>query len=163
VSVLLVSCSEVISCANAFKTIPIYSFTRLRLSGLMLRSLIHFELSFIQSNKYRKFALFCMQPSILTSAIFLKMLSIFCSDFFNWIFYLFTFQMLSAFPVSPQENPYHILPLPNSVRVLHHPPTDPIPPPYPGIPLHWGIEPSQDQWSLLPLISEKTILCYICG
>jgi hypothetical protein len=31
-----------------------------------------------------------------------------------------------------------------------------------GIPLHWGIEPSQDQGPLLPLMSNKAILCYIC-
>ena len=35
--------------------------------------------------------------------------------------------------------------------------------PCPGIPLHWGIEPSQDQEPPLPLMPDKTILCYICG
>ena len=29
--------------------------------------------------------------------------------------------------------------------------------------LHWGIEPAQDQGPLLPLMSNKAILCYICG
>jgi hypothetical protein len=35
--------------------------------------------------------------------------------------------------------------------------------PGPGIPLHGGIEPSQDQGSLLPLMTDKAILCYICS
>jgi hypothetical protein len=33
----------------------------------------------------------------------------------------------------------------------------------PDIPLHWGIEPSQDQGLLLPLMTNKAILCYICN
>ena len=33
----------------------------------------------------------------------------------------------------------------------------------PGIPLHWGIEPPQAQGPLLPLMSNKVILCHICG
>ena len=32
-----------------------------------------------------------------------------------------------------------------------------------GIPLHWGIEPSQDQGPLLPFMPNKAILCYIFG
>jgi hypothetical protein len=31
-----------------------------------------------------------------------------------------------------------------------------------SIPLYWGIKPSQDQTPLLPLMSNKAILCYIC-
>ena len=34
-------------------------------------------------------------------------------------------------------------------------------PPSPSIPLHWCIEPSQDQGPPLPLILDKAILCYI--
>jgi hypothetical protein len=40
-------------------------------------------------------------------------------------------------------------------------PTHPLLLPCPGIPLHWGIRPSQDQRPLLPLMSNKAILCYI--
>jgi hypothetical protein len=32
----------------------------------------------------------------------------------------------------------------------------------PGIPLHWGIKHPQARGSLLPLISNKAILCHIC-
>jgi hypothetical protein len=51
---------------------------------------------------------------------------------------------------------------------LSHPlsyclPTHPLPLLYPGIPLHWGIEASQDQGPLLALMSNKAILCYIWG
>jgi hypothetical protein len=41
------------------------------------------------------------------------------------------------------------------------PPTHPLLPPRPGIPLHWCIEPSQDQGSLLPLMPDKSSFCYI--
>jgi len=44
--------------------------------------------------------------------------------------------------VSPQETPYPILLPPASIRVLPHLPT---PAPWPGIPIYWGMEPSQDQ------------------
>jgi hypothetical protein len=56
--------------------------------------------------------------------------------FFNWIFYLFTFQVLSPFLVSPPQTPYHIPHPPASMRVLPHPPTYPLPSHHPGIPLH---------------------------
>ena len=36
-------------------------------------------------------------------------------------------------------------------------------PPHPGTCLHWGIKPSQDQEPLLPQMSDKVILCYICS
>jgi hypothetical protein len=41
--------------------------------------------------------------------------------------------------------------------------THPLPLPCPGIPLYWIIKPSQDQGSLLPLMSSKAILCCICS
>jgi hypothetical protein len=72
--------------------------------------------------------------------------------FLNCILYLFKFQMLSAFPVSPLETPSHLLS-----------PIHPLTPSCPGIPLHWGIEPSQDQGPLLPLMPNKAIFWYICG
>ena len=50
------------------------------------------------------------------------------------------------------------------MRVLPH---QPLPSICPGISLHWGIEHSQAQGPLLPLISNKVflyhILCHICG
>jgi hypothetical protein len=71
--------------------------------------------------------------------------------------------MLSPFLVFPPETPYPILPLASTIRVLNHPATHSPPPPT-GFPLHWGVEFSQDQGpSLLPLMSEKDILCYICN
>jgi hypothetical protein len=80
--------------------------------------------------------------------------------FFYWIFYLFTFQMLSPFPDSPPETPY---PIPHSLLLWGCSRTHPLPSPHPGIPLHWGIEPSQDQGPPLSLMPNKAILCYICG
>jgi hypothetical protein len=43
--------------------------------------------------------------------------------YFYWIFYLFTFQMLSPFPVSPSANPPILPPSSCSMRVLPYPPT----------------------------------------
>jgi hypothetical protein len=43
------------------------------------------------------------------------------------------------------------------------PSTQPLLPPCPQILLNWGIEPSQDRVSPLPLMPYKAILCYICG
>jgi hypothetical protein len=42
-------------------------------------------------------------------------------------------------------------------------PTHPLLLPCPGIPLHWGIKPSQDQGPLLSLMSIRAIFCYICS
>jgi hypothetical protein len=61
--------------------------------------------------------------------------------------------MLSPFLISPLKAPYPITP----------PPVHPLPPPYSGIPIYWGIEPSQDQEPLLPLVSDKAFLNYICS
>jgi hypothetical protein len=67
-------------------------------------------------------------------------------------------KMLSPFPV-PQK-PLIPSPLPCFYEDVPHPPT---PTSHPGIPLHWGIEPSQDQGPLFPSMPDKAILCYICG
>jgi hypothetical protein len=65
------------------------------------------------------------------------------SIFFNYIFSLFTFQTLSYFLVSPPKTLYR-LPCSQThpLLLLDH-----------GIPLYWGIEPSQDKGSLLPLMT----------
>jgi hypothetical protein len=42
-------------------------------------------------------------------------------------------------------------------------PTNPLLPHCPRIPLLWGIKPPQDQGPPLPLMSDKTILYYICS
>jgi hypothetical protein len=63
--------------------------------------------------------------------------------------------MLSPFLVSPPKIPYP-LPLP----LVPNPPT---PIPRPGIPLYWGKEPSKDLGPLLPLMTNKAILFYICS
>ena len=52
--------------------------------------------------------------------------------------------MLSPFKVSPSPCLY----------VSAHPP---------GIPVHWGIKPPQDQGPPLPFMPDKGILCYICS
>ena len=44
-----------------------------------------------------------------------------------------------------------------------HPPTHPLQPHGPSIPLCWCIKPLKDQGPDLPLIVDKAILCYICS
>jgi hypothetical protein len=59
--------------------------------------------------------------------------------------------MLSPFLISPLKIPLSHHPFPCSLTHL-------LPHPCPGISLHWGIEPSQDQGPLLFLMSHKSIL-----
>ena len=62
--------------------------------------------------------------------------------------------MLSLFLICPPNTPLSPHPSPCS-------PTQPLPLPGSGIPLHWGIKPLHDQGPL-PLMSYKAIVCYIC-
>ena len=59
------------------------------------------------------------------------------------VFYLFAFQILCPFPVSPPQTPY-----PTRTPCYFYegpcPPTPQLPPHFPSIPLCWDIEPSQD-------------------
>jgi hypothetical protein len=76
------------------------------------------------------------------------------ASFFSGFFFIYI-------PRSPLQNP------------PSHPPSpclyEGAPPPthsclsLPGIPLHWGIEHPQVQGPLLLLMSNKAILCHICG
>ena len=71
-----------------------------------------------QGHKTRKLELLTLNS---LSFLFLVILLI-----YFWLFYLFTFEMLSPFPVSPLQTPHPIsLPF-ASMRVLH-PPTHPPP------------------------------------
>ena len=73
---------------------------------------------------------------------------------FLWDIFLIYISSGIPFPGFPSEN--HLTPPPSPCS-----PTHPLLLPGPGIPLHWGIEPSQDQGPLLPLMSNKPNLCYI--
>jgi hypothetical protein len=78
-----------------------------------------------------------------------------------WVFYLFTFQLSSPFPVSPLETP-----IPSALFLFYEgvlASTHLLLPSRPSIPLHWDIEPSQDQELFLILMPDKDILCYICS
>ena len=88
--------------------------------------------------------------------------SLFISDFiylyiviYVWLDVFFTYiSNVIPFPRFPSENALFHCPSPCS-------PTYTLMLPCPGIPLYWGIESSQDQGTLLPLMSNKAILCYI--
>jgi hypothetical protein len=88
---------------------------------------------------------------------------------FNTIFHLrfidcniLTFQMLSPFLVSPPEHPSSA-PSPCFYEGAPPPIYPPTPISWAWIPLHCGIEPSQDQGLLLLLMPDNAILCYICS
>ena len=71
----------------------------------------------------------------------------------NWIFYLFTFQIISPFPVFPLQTPY---PIPLTLLLWGCSPSIyPLPPYHPSIPLHWDIKPSQDQGTSFPVMPDK--------
>jgi hypothetical protein len=72
---------------------------------------------------------------------------------FYWLFYLFTFQMLCPFLVSPPKTPY-LIPLPSAFMGGAPTPTHWLLPHCSGVPLHWAIKPSQDQWPLLLLMPQ---------
>jgi hypothetical protein len=69
--------------------------------------------------------------------------------------------MFSPFQVSPSETPYPIPHAPAYEGATL--PIYPLPSSCPGIPLHWAIKHPQAQGPLLPLMSNKAILCYICN
>ena len=79
---------------------------------------------------------------LLFSCFLVDDLIAFLFFFLNWIFYLFTFQMLFPFPISPSETFYPIPSPPTSMRVYPLP-TQPLPLPHPQFPyigalsLHW--------------------------
>ena len=68
--------------------------------------------------------------------------------------------MFPPFQVSPLETPYPIPCPPASMRVLF---IHPLASSCPAIPIHWGIKHPQAWGPLLPLMSNKAILCHICG
>ena len=72
--------------------------------------------------------------------------------------------MISLFLVTPPQNPPSHPPSPLLFCLYESasPPTYPLPPQHSSIPLCWGIKPPQDQEPPFPLMSDKTILCYIC-
>jgi hypothetical protein len=99
-----------------------------------------------------------------TSVAFIKtpQKSILKESFFFLIgYFLWIFQMLSPFLVSPLETLY---PIPLSLLLwgcsLPHSPTH-SQPSHPCILLHCGIHLSQDQGFFLSLMPDKAILCYI--
>jgi hypothetical protein len=76
----------------------------------------------------------------------------------------FIYLHFKCYPFSrlpPPAAPIRTPPPPASMRVCHDPLTHPASDT--SIPLHWGIEPSQDQGSLFPSMPYKAILCYIYG
>ena len=86
--------------------------------------------------------------------IFVTLWNNFLDIFFIYISNVFPFLGLPFRPLHPI-----LLPLP----LWGCSPMQPLPPSCPGIPLHWVIKHPQAQGPLLPLMSNKAILCHICS
>jgi hypothetical protein len=72
--------------------------------------------------------------------------------------------MCSPFQVSPSGNPLAHLPSPCCYEgTSPPPPTHPLLPSCPDIPLHCSIKHSLARGPLLPLMSNKAILCHMCS
>jgi hypothetical protein len=107
--------------------------------------------------------------NIFYKIIFLTF-SLFCSfEILSFIIYLFIigyfmYLHFKCYPFSqfPLWNSPTLSPSPSFYEGAP-PPTHLLSPHHPGIPLLWGIKPSQDQGPLLLLMSDNAILCYICG
>jgi hypothetical protein len=78
------------------------------------------------------------------------------------IFVTYISNVFFYFPGLPFGNSLSYTPPPASKRVLLHPPTHSHLPALAFL-LHWRIEHTQAQGLLLPLMSNKAILCYICS
>jgi hypothetical protein len=104
-----------------------------------------------------------LNNSVLNDNLVRKEIKKEIKDFFfkKSLFYLFTFQMISPFPVSPLQT---------SFLSLHHcfyagppSPIHPLQPYYLSIILCGDIQPSKDLSPLLPLMPEKAILWFMCS
>jgi hypothetical protein len=87
--------------------------------------------------------------NIFISKIWISFFSLFYIRYFLYLH--FKCYPLSSFSFQKPPTPF---PFP----LLNYLPTPTF---LSNIPLHWGIEPSQDQEPLLPLMSQKSILCFI--
>ena len=94
--------------------------------------------------------------SSVRASILVRLDSFFFIDTFLLDIFFIYISNLIPFPGFPSENPLSHSPSLCSPTNLHWLPC-------PDIPLHWGIRPSQEQGSLLPLKSNKPIFCYICS
>ena len=86
-----------------------------------------------------------LAPKCNLTLTFFKTAALFYLSFLLDIFFIYISNVI-PFPCFPSENP---LSPPSSTCS----PTLPLPFPSPGIPLFWGIEPSQDQGPHLPLMT----------
>jgi hypothetical protein len=77
--------------------------------------------------------------------------------FFNFLLNIFFIYISNVIPFLIS------LPKPPVPSPSHCSPTHLLMLPDPGIPLHRGIEPSQDQGPSLPLMMNRAPFCYICG
>ena len=94
----------------------------------------------------------------MTPNSFFFFLSPIYSFFFNWIFYLFDFQIVSPVQVSLCKHP-----MPSPLSCLYEgvlPPNYALQPHYHCIPLHWGIKPPQYEGSPLPLMPDEAISAF---
>jgi hypothetical protein len=109
----------------------------------------------IQISKYLNFPLLIKRSTIHPSYLKIKKLIHFYLFILLHIFFMYISNVISLPTklsiLSPLPCFYEGVPLPIHLFL----------PPYNHNPLHWGIEPSQEQGPLFPLMPDKVILCYI--
>jgi hypothetical protein len=93
--------------------------------------------------------------------LFLEIFSFLFSIFLLVILFIYISNDIPLL-IFPSTNPLSLFPTP-CLNEGAPPPTYPLQPQCPRIPLYWIIKPPQDQGPLLPLIPNKTILCSICS
>jgi len=86
-------------------------------------------------------------------------------SFFHFLLDIFFLYISNIIPLNdfPSRNPP--IPSPQPLSPWEYSPCHPLSPsclPTLAFPQHWRKEPSKDQGPLLPLMSNKAILCYIC-
>jgi hypothetical protein len=94
-------------------------------------------------------------PVIVNFTVFLFFCFFFSFPFFSIrLFYFIYISNVIPFPGFPPASPLSYPPLPCFYEGAP-PPNFPLLPHCPSIPLHWGIEPSQDQGPPFPLMPDK--------
>jgi hypothetical protein len=121
------------------------------------------SLFYLREQEHVKTMYLCVLNKSFVVAVIYNLFSFFPTFIGYFLSLHFKCYPVSWFPLQKSRMP-SLLPCFNEgAPPPPHPPSQTLLPPHPGIPLQWGIEPSQDQWSFFPLIPNKTILYYICS
>jgi hypothetical protein len=136
-----------------------------KLSKVHFKKTLNFKCNFLQILIYSVGSILCVYISWIIKIVlcqtsytkfFLFLLFVFVFYFIGYFLYL----LFKYFPLSRYTLQKPSIPILSPFCLyVGAPPTHPLLSSGPGIPLHWGMEQSQAQRPLLPLMSNKAILC----